>query len=172
MFIYGYWDLISNLNIESEDLMSKGTDFEDWLESEGIKAYDDHKIRSYEREELKSNIKRGRRVQGKHDFKFTLNDDRILILECKSVDVPSRMTTEYGSTPMIKKHQLKALRENVKKGGVSAFLLQYRRTDKIYMMLIDDFDNIIIKNGLIKSIKEEWLTRQITGFDDILREVE
>jgi len=155
--------------------MSKGTDFEDWLESQLILAYDDHKIRGFKREELKSRVKRNRRARGRDtfhfDFEVTLNDGRTLAIECKSVDVPSRMTTEFGSTPMIKKHQLVALREN-DKTGVSMFLLEYRRTDSKYIMFIDDYTQLIIDNGLIKSIKEKWLTRQIKGFDDILKEVE
>ena len=154
--------------------MSKGTDFEDWLESELILAYDDHKIRGFKREELKTRLKRGNRTQGKYDFEVTLNDGRILAIECKSVDRPSTMTTEFATTKittMIKKHQLVALRNNAKT-GVSMFILEYRRTNNKYIMYIEDYEQIIIKHGLIKSIKEEWLTRQITGFDDILKEVE
>ena len=153
--------------------MSKGTDFEDWLESELILAYDDHKIRGFKREELKTRLKRGNRTQGKYDFEVTLNDGRILAIECKSVDNPNSMMTEFSKSKgiMIKKHQLIALRDN-SKTGVSMFMLEYRRTNSKYIMYIEDYEQLIIKHGLIKSIKEEWLTRQITTFDDILKEVE
>ena len=151
-------------------MISAGVAFENWLESESIKAYDNHKILGYEREELKSSLRKSRRAQGKHDFKYKLNDGRYLVLECKSVDCPSRMTL-FGSAPMIKPHQLSALRENTRQGGVSAFLLQYRRTESVYMLTIDDLDSLIIKYGLFKSLDEKWLTRRVASFDDELAEV-
>ena len=63
-----------------------------------------------------------------------------------------------GKSPMIKKHQIEALRAAASKGVIAGFVFNFRKTNTTYFLTIQEFDNII-GHGMLnkKSINESDL---------------
>lgn len=105
---------------------------------------------SYIREGSKRTYGRQFGNKGKYDFKLTW-----AAVELKTINRASdlRMPFPKIKSPIIKGHQIKALRQAHKNGLMSGFLILYREKQKLFYIDIIEFHRVVIKYGMIRTLK-------------------
>lgn len=95
---------------------------------------------------------------GRYDFEVHNLHGKTCI-ECKSTDIPSKMTLPPMINSMIKSHQLKALMKENAQGNTTGFLIEYRNVTvnkqkerRVYWLPIDGFCAFYAKHQPVSSI--------------------
>lgn len=119
------------------------------LEDKLAKALDDLNI-PYTREGSKRSYGTRHSNKGKFDFMI----DGKLAVECKSINKSTdlRMPWPNQKSPMIKSHQLKALRAEAEKGNIAGLLIEVREVEETYFMPIRELDAIVREYGMIRTL--------------------
>lgn len=95
---------------------------------------------------------------GRYDFEVN-NIHGKACIECKSCDIPSKMTLPPMINSMIKSHQLKALMKENEAGNKAGILIEYRNATvnkqkerRVYWLDIEQFYSLYAKYQPISSI--------------------
>lgn len=128
-----------------------GKAFEDLVEQ----ALIHHDLR-YTRENVARVV--GKASRGRYDFEIHTPSGKVC-MECKSTDIPSKMTLPPMINSMIKSHQLKALMKEDANNHTAGLLIEYRNVTvdkqkerRVYWLGVDGFYSLYAKLQPLSSI--------------------